>query len=104
MPATLEETIALLEATLEATHDGILVLDANRRVVHFNRRLAELFRIPADLAVRRDANELRQFVANQLILEDGERLLSDRLWDDDSAEYLQRLRFKDGRVYERFAA
>ena len=104
MPPTLENTIAQLEATLEATHDGILVLDAEHRVVHFNRHFVEMFRFPRDLVSRRDVNALLQFVANQLVLADGERLLSDRLWDDDSAEYLSRIRFKDGRVYERFVA
>ena len=43
---TLEETIALLEATLEATHDGILVLDLNHRVIRYNRVLAEMLRLP----------------------------------------------------------
>src|SRR6058998_2758944 len=45
---TLEETIALLEATLDATHDGILVVDPSRRVIRFNRRFVEMFRVPPE--------------------------------------------------------
>lgn len=30
---TLDETIALLEATLDATHDGIVVFDLNRQLI-----------------------------------------------------------------------
>src|SRR5207247_549074 len=40
----------------------------------------------------------------QLLLQDGERLLSNRLFGDDSTEYLSQLRFKDGRVYRRFVS
>ena len=101
---TLEGTIALLEATLEATHDGILVLSADRRVIHFNRRFAEMFQLPPDLLECRNLTEMIAFVANQLVVTDGERLLSDRLWADDSAEYLARMHFKDGRVFDRFVA
>jgi len=102
--STLAETVALFEATLEATHDAILVLTADRSVSHYNRRFGEMFRVSDDMLARADVNELQAFVANQLIVADGERLLSDRLWDDDSAEYLSQLRFKDGRVYERHVA
>jgi two-component system, cell cycle sensor histidine kinase and response regulator CckA len=101
---TLEGTVALLEATLEATHDGILVISADRRLIHFNRRFVEMFRVPADVLARRNVVEMRAFIANQLVVADGERLLSDRLWDNDSAEYLAQMRFKDGRVFDRFVA
>ena len=47
---TLEETVALLEATLDATHDGILVLDPHRRIIRFNRRFLEMFRVPPEIA------------------------------------------------------
>ena len=35
---TLEETVALLEATLEATHDAILVVDLDRRILAILRQ------------------------------------------------------------------
>jgi PAS domain S-box len=45
---TLEETIALLEATLEATHDGIVVVDLNRRVILHNKQYLKMFGLTAD--------------------------------------------------------
>src|ERR1700712_3456068 len=42
-----EETIALLEATLEASLDGILVLDMSDRVVRFNQRFLHMFGLRA---------------------------------------------------------
>jgi PAS domain S-box-containing protein len=98
------ETAALFEATLEATHDGILVLGPDRSVTHYNRRFVEMFRVPPELLARRDVTELRAFIATQLVLEDAEKALSERLWLLDSAEHLGQMRFKDGRVYERFVA
>jgi PAS domain S-box-containing protein len=45
---TLEETIALLQATLEATHDGIVVVDLNRRVILHNKQYLKMFGLTAD--------------------------------------------------------
>ncbi len=41
----LEKSAALLQATLESAADGILVIDLEGRIVHFNRRFAELWRL-----------------------------------------------------------
>jgi diguanylate cyclase (GGDEF)-like protein len=52
---TRERTLAELQATLEATADGILVTDLAGRIRAFNRRFAELWELPADLLEHRDA-------------------------------------------------
>ena len=101
---TLEETIALLEATLEATHDGILVLDLNHRVIRYNRVLAEMLRLPPEAIDTENADELLGGVIDQL--EDPEEFQrrSKELWSDPAARSSDILRFRDGRVYERFVA
>ena len=43
-----------LRATLEATADGILVLDGNGRIANMNRRLAGLWGLPEALLARHD--------------------------------------------------
>lgn len=48
--AQLEHLLSLLGATLESTADGIMVLDKNGRLVRFNQRFAEMWRIPDDVA------------------------------------------------------
>ncbi|HEV3139139.1 MAG TPA: PAS domain-containing protein, partial [Vicinamibacterales bacterium] len=104
MPPTLQETIAQLEAALEATHDGVLVLDLDRRVVRFNGRFVEMFRLPADVAARRDADEMIAFVAGELEDPEASSFRAEVLWKPNSVRHLHTLRFKDGRVFERFVA
>jgi len=101
---TLEETIALLEATLEATHDGILVLDLDRRVIRFNRVLAEMLHLPADAIDTTAADELLRRIGDELEDPQAFAQRSKELWNDPSASSTDVLRFKDGRVYQRFIA
>jgi signal transduction histidine kinase/DNA-binding response OmpR family regulator len=44
---TLAELTAQLQATLEATGDGILVLDTKGKIVHMNRRFSAMWDMPA---------------------------------------------------------
>ncbi|MBX3599580.1 MAG: EAL domain-containing protein [Rubrivivax sp.] len=49
-----EMLLAELQATLEATADGILVTDLSGRLRAFNRRFAEIWGLPPDLLAGRD--------------------------------------------------
>jgi diguanylate cyclase (GGDEF)-like protein/PAS domain S-box-containing protein len=92
----------LLRATLESTADGILVVDAEGEVLHANRRFADLWRIPAWLLEECDDDKLIAFVLEQL--EDPEAfLVKVRELYGSHAEDLDSLRFKDGRVFERYS-
>ena len=55
-----------LRATLEATADGILVLDRNGHIANMNRRFAELWNLPSELLLRHDDKRLFAFLADQL--------------------------------------
>ena len=46
--APLQETIALLKATLDSTHDAILVVDLEQRIIFYNRRYLEMFGFTAE--------------------------------------------------------
>jgi len=55
----------LLKAETEASPDGILVVDANRAILSFNQRFAEIWKIPvADLEARDDQKVLAQVTSS----------------------------------------
>jgi len=101
---TLEETIALLEATLDATHDAILVIDLNRRIIRFNRQYLDMFGFSAEELERRGI----ELVISRLLedLENPDDALAPwrELESDPAVERLDILRFKDGRIFERHLA
>lgn len=101
---TLKKTIALLEATLEATHDAILVFDLNRQVILYNRRFLKMFGYTPEQLSPKNIDNTIAALSDQL--ENSDVLLgrNDRIWSDPSTEMVDTLRFKDGRVYERFVA
>jgi diguanylate cyclase (GGDEF)-like protein len=61
-----EALVAELQATLEATADGILVTELDGRVRAFNRRLAELWGMPLPLLQRHDDAAVQAWMRRSL--------------------------------------
>jgi hypothetical protein len=99
----LRETLSLLSATFESTADGILVVDLSGHIRSFNRKFAELWRIPDSILEANDAAQTIAFVLEQV--EDPERFLSKvrDLYARPEASSFDVLTFKDGRIFERFS-
>jgi PAS domain S-box-containing protein len=100
----LEHSLSLLRATLDATTDGVLVVDHTGRVASFNRRFLDMWKIPETLAISRDDSRLIAFVLDQL--KDPERFLKKvrELYNQPDSQSYDWLEFKDGRVFERYSA
>lgn len=100
---SLKQSYSLLSATLESTADGILVVDVQGRVSSFNQKFLELWRIPKIIADRMDDQQLLKFVLDQL--EDPAAFLArvQELYKSPQDSSWEELRFRDGRVFERYS-
>lgn len=99
----LERAVSMLDATIESTADGILVVGRDRKASQFNKRFLDLWRIPAALAAERDDAKLLAFVREQLEDPDGFGTLVQQLYDDPERESYDTIAFRDGRVFERYS-
>jgi len=99
----LERTASMLQATLEATIDGIFVVDIKGKITAHNQRFLEMWSVPAQLVADGDDNSLRAYVLDQL--EDPTAFLRSvsELYAHPEKEAFDVLRFRDGRVFERIS-
>jgi len=98
-----ERNASLKRAIVEATADGILVVDCSSKIVAYNDRFLALWKIPRELAERRDDAAVIQSVLDQL--DEPERFLESTraTYARPDAETRDVLRFRDGRVFERYS-
>ena len=99
----LTDSVSLLEATIESTTDGILVVDLGGRITRYNQRFLEMWGIPESVMHSMSDQQVVSFVLEQLEDPTGfkERLLE--LYRDLEGEGSDVIRFKDGRIFERFS-
>ncbi|HRY14287.1 MAG TPA: PAS domain S-box protein [Candidatus Competibacteraceae bacterium] len=97
----LQRSETLLRATLDSTADGILVVDEGGSVLTANRRFQELWRIPSELIAAGQDEQLLGYVLDQLSDPEGFTRDVQRLYRTDEI-CRDILRFKDGRIFERF--
>jgi len=103
--ALLEGYVSLLQATIESTADGILVVNTSGRIEMFNQKFCELWHIPAELVESQERQD-EKIISHALTqLKEPQRFL-DRVQDvynkreEDSFDVIN---FKDGRILERYS-
>jgi PAS domain S-box-containing protein len=99
--AELARSLSLLNATIESTADGLLVVDRNGRVTSYNTTFTRMWHLPKEVVESKDERKLLDFVVAQL--KDGKEFRSrvQEVYANPEAESFETLEFKDGRIFER---
>ncbi|MFY0567452.1 PAS domain-containing protein [Archangium lansingense] len=101
----LQHMVSLLRATLDSTTDGLLVVNLHGRIVAYNRRYQDMWRIPDGVMdFRRDDRVIEHVLG---LLEHPEQFLARvrELYAAPEAESLDdHIELRDGRVIERASA
>ncbi len=98
--AELERSVSLLGATLEATTDGIVVVDLAGRVVQHNRRFVEMWDVPSEVISSERHSDLVDFAAAQLENGSDFEAWVDGLIAEREERGRRTLRLTDGRVID----
>lgn len=106
----LEESLSLLNATIQSTADGILVVDTSGKIITFNKKLFEMWQIPKDVVLsnaepdhvnlKRVDGRALDFLTEQLKDPDQFVKIARELYLTPSLETYGALEFKDGRTFE----
>jgi PAS domain S-box-containing protein len=99
----LEHSVSVLQATLESTADGILVVDAHGRISSFNRKFLDLWSIPEAVLSTRDDDAALAFIRDQVVDPEGFLRKVRALYEHPDEESHDEIELKDGRVFERYS-
>jgi PAS domain S-box-containing protein len=99
----LQETISLLNATLNSTADGILVVGRDGKVSGCNRRFVQMWHLQCESAAGLQDADLLAAVVDQLQGPDEFIRKVNALYADKGATSFDVVLFKDGRIYERYS-
>ncbi len=99
----LEKSFSLVKATLESTADGLLVVDLSGKILQFNMKFAEMWKIPQEILDTGEDSILLDYVKNQL--NNPESFIENikQLYLKPEAVTSDLLEFKDGRFFERYS-
>lgn len=99
---SLERTVSLLEATLNSTADGLLVVDLDGKVSTFNGRFLQIWGVTESALHMWDSLLLEQVLG---LLKEPEAFLAQvrELYANPEAESFDVIELRDGRVLERYS-
>jgi len=99
----LRKSLSLIEATLECSENGILVIDDQGKLVKANKKFAQQWHIPDELIDSGDDERMLRHIFSQLIEPDSFLTKVKELYANPFAESFDLLYFTDGRIFERIS-
>jgi diguanylate cyclase (GGDEF)-like protein/PAS domain S-box-containing protein len=99
--AEIHDGLSLLNATLNATADGILVVDREGQIRSFNRQFVEMWNVPESILDSGDDAAALNFVQSQLKDPDAFLAKVQDLYAQPEVNSHDLIEFRDGRTVER---
>ena len=101
--ADIHDTLSLLNATLNSTADGILVVDGDGRIRSYNRKFVEMWNLPESVLAAGDDDQAIGFVLSQLKDPDAFLAKIRELYAQPESDSRDLIEFRDGRTVERYS-
>ncbi len=95
---------AILTAELEVSLDGVLIVDSEGKILTSNKRFIDIWRIPEELVAEGDDKKVLNYVVS--LMENPGEFSSkvSYLYEHIEEKSNDEIRFKDGRIIERYSA
>jgi diguanylate cyclase (GGDEF)-like protein/PAS domain S-box-containing protein len=102
-PSELQRSVSLLAATLDATADGLLIVDRKGRIVRFNKRFARMWDLSSDVMKTGDDNTALHEAVGKV--REPEKFLERvrYLYDHPDERSFDTIELADGRMFERYS-
>jgi len=102
--AELAASVTLARAVQQATADGLMVVDRDRRILTASRRFLEMWNFAPDSLDGRDAAATLHSVLGQMLDPEAVTARVDHLYSHPEESGTDELRLKDGRIMERLTS
>jgi len=99
----LNQSLSLLNATIESTTDGILVVDLNGKISFSNTKFSEMWKIPDEIMARAEDERAMNYVLEQIVNPVGFVEKVKYLYSHPEEDSFDEITFKDGRIFERYS-
>lgn len=101
--ATTKKALSLLNAALESTADGILVVDIGGKITSYNRKYVNMWNIPDSILGSKKRSTIVEYVKRELKDPEGYIARINELAEHPERESYDMLEMNDGRIFERYS-
>jgi len=96
-------SLSLLSASLESSADGILIVDRKGKIVQWNQKYVDMWKIPEEIISSCDDEKTINHILTQLAAPEQFVAKVRKLYEQPEESSFDQIEFVDGRVFERYS-